>query len=73
MDAVIIGADSFSTEVSDDDIEYAIEVGLLGYSPDSSDALVPSNPIYGELNVMAFTRKFQRNIPSNFCQQQVDG
>jgi hypothetical protein len=76
MEAIVASADSFPTEISDDDIRYTLELGLLKEGPSEGQTYQPANPIYQEVILRALTSKLQASIPTEYilkAKQWMDG
>jgi hypothetical protein len=70
MDSVIVGAPFFGSEISDEDISYVLDLGLLK----SENAVYqPSNPIYGEIIIRELTRPLERRVPKELEGRWTDG
>ncbi|MDR1041023.1 MAG: ATP-binding protein [Deltaproteobacteria bacterium] len=72
MNAVLIGA-ALPDEISDDDAQYVVDLGLLKADPESGLPSRPANPIYRELIVRAMTRRLQARIPKSLANRWTDG
>jgi hypothetical protein len=73
MDSVVIGSSFFPDEVSDDDVKYVTDLGLLKPGSHARESLRPSNPIYGELILRALTSNLQKKIPDVLTSKWMDG
>jgi hypothetical protein len=73
VEHVIIGTGSFPRTISQDDIQYVINLGILKKDPDKNVSYRASNPIYGELIFRAMSWDIQRSIPETFENQWMDG
>jgi hypothetical protein len=62
IEAVVIGASKFPKGISDDDISYTIDLGLLKTDPIKSKVFLPANPIYQEIIVRTFTTDIDLDI-----------
>lgn len=75
MEAVLVGAKQSSIGISEEDLQYAIDLGLL--KKDSNDSYQPANPIYQEIIIRALTFNFQKgvsaNLPDNIGREWMDG
>ncbi|MDR1037460.1 MAG: hypothetical protein LBT40_13145 [Deltaproteobacteria bacterium] len=72
IDSVIIGANTLPDEVSPDDRQYVIDLGILKADDDNGDYLRPSNAIYRELIIRFLTKGVQQKIPSEFQNKWMD-
>jgi hypothetical protein len=70
---VIIGAPSFPQGVSQDDIRYAIDLGLLKPGSAAGERYKPSNPIYQEIIARAMTCDLQEEMPDDLPNKWMDG
>ncbi|MDR1312126.1 MAG: hypothetical protein LBQ12_00140 [Deltaproteobacteria bacterium] len=74
IEPIIIGAGVFPNDISEDDVKFAVDLGLLKKEdPYDGSSLMVSNPIYGELIVRALTRKLQNKIPAAISGKWTDG
>jgi hypothetical protein len=62
LEPIILGDDYWDDDVIDDDIKYAIELGLI---KQEGDQAFPANPIYGEVIIRTLTGRLQEKIPKN--------
>jgi hypothetical protein len=71
MEAVIKGDPIFPSSVSDDDVEYALDLGLLKKEKGS---YLPSNPIYQEVILRTLTQRIQESeLLSSYENRWMDG
>jgi hypothetical protein len=62
IEAAVIGAADFPVGISPDDIQYALDLGLLKIDPGNSGVYLPANPVYQEIIVRTLTYNIQRKI-----------
>jgi hypothetical protein len=72
VEAVVIGEISMPRDIPEDDVGYAVDLGLLK-APNGGETLRPSNPIYRELIVRAMTRELQEGIHPALENKWMDG
>jgi hypothetical protein len=72
IEPVITGARSLPEGISDDDVAYVIDLGLMKMDPGNKKSLRASNIFYGELIVLALTRDIQDNIPVELQNKWID-
>jgi hypothetical protein len=75
LEAVVIGADGFPEGISDDDVSYTVDLGLIKVDPANSEIYFPANPIYQEVIVRVLSASIQRTmkIPESYLTRWVDG
>jgi hypothetical protein len=71
--AVISGDGSLPKDITDIDLEYVLDLGLLKADPDNKEFFVPSNPIYQELIPRFLTRKLEKEISWQLNGKWMDG
>jgi hypothetical protein len=70
MDSVITGAPFFDNQISDEDIRYVLDLGLL---KSENEVFLPSNPIYGEIIIRTLTHRLERQVPKELEGRWTDG
>ncbi|MDR1040359.1 MAG: ATP-binding protein [Deltaproteobacteria bacterium] len=73
MEAVIVGAATLPTAISNDDAQYAVDLGLLKPDPVSGKPKKPANPIYNEIIVRTLTEGIQEKMPEDLPGKWMDG
>jgi hypothetical protein len=73
MEAVLIGARSYPVELSRDDRQYAIDLGLLKKGRDGGLDDRPANPIYQEVILRQLTTGLETGLPDAFGHKWMDG
>ncbi|MDR1036514.1 MAG: AAA-like domain-containing protein [Deltaproteobacteria bacterium] len=73
IDSVIIGANTLPDNVSPDDRQYVIDLGLLKFDESNEDFLRPSNAIYRELIIRFLTKSIRQKMSSEFQNKWMDG
>jgi hypothetical protein len=73
IEHVIVGTGSFPRTISDDDIKYVVNLGILKKDPDKNVSYRASNPIYGELIFRAMSWGLQQSMPETLENQWMDG
>ncbi|MDR1110675.1 MAG: AAA-like domain-containing protein [Deltaproteobacteria bacterium] len=72
MEAVLIGAGSYPAELSGDDRQYAIDLGLLKKGQDGRLGDRPANPIYQEVILRLLTTGLDTGLPDGFGRKWMD-
>jgi hypothetical protein len=76
IEAVVIGAASFPEGISDDDIKYSLDLGLLKKDLRNNNIYLPANPIYQEIIVRflstAIQKKISTTIPDSYQSEYMD-
>jgi hypothetical protein len=70
MEPVILGSPRFSKEVTDDDKQYVIDLGIL---TNDDDVIKPANPIYNEVILRTLSQRYQDEFPKEFENKWMDG
>jgi hypothetical protein len=70
LDPIIAGDEYWNDEVTEDDIKY---VGDLGLIKQDDDAAMPANPIYGDVIIRALTQRLQTKVPKELVNRWMDG
>jgi GTPase SAR1 family protein len=70
MEPIILGAKSFSQEVTQDDTRYALELGLIKID---EEGYKPANPLYQEAIIRYLSRPIQDGITENYGNRWLDG
>ncbi|MDR0550150.1 MAG: AAA-like domain-containing protein [Deltaproteobacteria bacterium] len=69
IEAVLIGANGFPDGISDDDVKYVIDLGLLKDDPTNSNDFKIANPLYQEIIPRFLNSKIQykitKTLPNN--------
>jgi hypothetical protein len=65
IEAVLVGAKKFPEEISDDDVQYTLDLGLLKKNSLNAMSYQPSNPIYQEVIIRTLTNKIEQTIISD--------
>ncbi|MDR1313081.1 MAG: hypothetical protein LBQ12_05160 [Deltaproteobacteria bacterium] len=73
IEPVVTGARSLPEGISEDDVAYVIDLGIMKMDPGNEESLRASNLFYGELIVRSLTRKLQKNVPAALKNQWMDG
>ncbi|MDR1111929.1 MAG: ATP-binding protein [Deltaproteobacteria bacterium] len=73
MEAVLVGAGSYPAEISRDDRQYAIDLGLLKKGRDGGLGDRPANPIYQEVILRLLTTGLDTGLPDGFGQKWMEG
>jgi hypothetical protein len=73
MEAVLVGAGSYPAELSRDDRQYAIDLGLLKKGRDGGLGDRPANPIYQEVILRLLTTGLDTGLPDGFGQKWMEG
>ncbi|MDR1039095.1 MAG: ATP-binding protein [Deltaproteobacteria bacterium] len=73
VEAVLVGADSLTEAISNDDAQYAIDLGLLKADPDTGEPKSPANLIYKEIIVRTLTENLQTGMPKDLPGKWMDG
>jgi hypothetical protein len=70
MEPILIGAPFFPDSVSDDDIKYVLDLGLL---KQQSNTYMPANPIYLDVIIRTLTQRLQASLPESLIHRWMDG
>ncbi|MDR0550267.1 MAG: ATP-binding protein, partial [Deltaproteobacteria bacterium] len=77
IEAVIIGANGFPVGISDDDVQYVLDLGLLKRDLTNGNDLQIANPLYQEVIPRSLNTKIQQKIerafPNAYGYQWMDG
>jgi hypothetical protein len=77
IEAVIIGASKFPKGISDDDVKYTLDLGLLTKVPNNIKYYKAANPIYQEVIVRVLSTDIQDtiedDIPDSYGSKWMDG
>ncbi|MDR1312904.1 MAG: hypothetical protein LBQ12_04215 [Deltaproteobacteria bacterium] len=60
-------------DITDIDLEYVLDLGLLKADSENDELYMPSNPIYQELIPRFLTRKLEKEIPRQLSGKWMDG
>ncbi|MDR0548435.1 MAG: AAA-like domain-containing protein [Deltaproteobacteria bacterium] len=69
MEPIFIGDDYWDDKVTDDDISYAIDLGLIKQINEIS---LPANPIYSEAIIRTLTQRLQKRLPLELANRWLD-
>jgi hypothetical protein len=70
IDSVIVGVPFFGNEVSDEDTQYVLDLGLL---KSENEVFQPANQIYSEIIIRTLTRRLERRVPKELEGRWTDG
>jgi hypothetical protein len=70
MEPIIVGDDFWPKDVTDDDIRYAVDLGLIIYD---GEIAWPANPIYGEMIIRTLAKNFGVNAPKKLANRWMGG
>jgi hypothetical protein len=73
MEAVLIGAGSYPAELSWDDRQYAIDLGLIKKGREGGLDDRPANPIYQEVILRLLTTGLETGLPDGFGRKWTEG
>jgi hypothetical protein len=73
VETVLVGAVSLPSAISDDDAQYAVDLGLLKADPETGDPKRPANLIYKEIIIRTLTEKLQKVMPDDLPGKWMDG
>ncbi|MDR1051881.1 MAG: ATP-binding protein [Deltaproteobacteria bacterium] len=71
IEPIIVGDDFWNNKVSEDDIRYAVDLGLI--KQDKDGLASPANPIYGEVIIRTLTQRLQTIVPKELVNRWTDG
>jgi hypothetical protein len=69
IEPIILGDDYWDDQVLDDDIQYAIDLGLIKRADGSAE---PANPIYGEVIIRTLTKRLQEKLNKSLANRWID-
>jgi predicted GIY-YIG superfamily endonuclease len=70
LEPIIAGDKSWNYEVSDYDIRYAADLGLI---KSEAGGARPANPIYGEVIIRTLTQRLEMEVPNDPANRWMDG
>jgi hypothetical protein len=72
MEPIVVSAESLPLGLSDDDISYVFDLGLLKKDMKNDSIFLPANPIYEEVIARTLSRGIQQSLPTSLSQKWMD-